>query len=303
MPLFLSSLQKEEILTLIKKSFSEFRFFETLCLQPVRNLIEDSTRIDFSKQFIASLLERYVNNLSSYESKEEKELLYKLRVILTTTAIYLLSMKTEITHSTFYPNTEKLLENYPKWRDRLDLSKREDQMELEFLLKFRNFMSLALQFVSPINNKIFLLRVVERLEGSNNEYITGTGQKEVVTRRATDIFHQESGVKMKTTKDETESQSLSPTSSSNPSPTLKRKKEELGDNTPDIKNQKRRKRREEKKQQQKSVHFAQISSSPQSILPRESEISFEVDAETESNLFQEGYPGSFTEDLKNIFTF
>ena len=45
--------------------------------------------------------------------------------------------------------------------------------------------------------KMFLLRVVERLEGGNNAYITGTGQRIEVTRRSTDIYHTETGKPLK----------------------------------------------------------------------------------------------------------
>jgi hypothetical protein len=195
MPLTLSKEQQEEILRKMKTAFSDFQYFDSLITKPIRKLIEDATRQEITPALVENVVKHYIENPSQYKSKEKekKEIFDKMKIILTATAVYLRSLH-PAGQSRFYRSVDELLIHYPHWNDQLDSSKPEDAKELELLLNFRNFMSLALELIKGKNKKIFLLRVVERLEGSNNEYITGTGQKASVTRRATDIFHSESGV-------------------------------------------------------------------------------------------------------------
>ena len=65
--------------------------------------------------------------------------------------------------------------------------------ELQYLLAFRNIIRVALLVIPPLSNKQLLLNIGGRLEGSGNEYITGTGQKICVTRRVI-IYEQEGRV-------------------------------------------------------------------------------------------------------------
>jgi hypothetical protein len=195
MPLTLSKEQQEEVLRKMKTAFSDFQYFDSLITKPIRKLIEDATRQEITPALVDNVIKHYIENPSQYKSKEKekKEIFDKMKIILTATAVYLRSLH-PAGQSRFYRSVDELLRHYPHWNEQLDSSKPEDAKELELLLNFRNFMSLALELIKGKNKKIFLLRVVERLEGSNNEYITGTGQKASVTRRATDIFHSESGV-------------------------------------------------------------------------------------------------------------
>ena len=69
----------------------------------------------------------------------------------------------------------------------------EGPRELQYLLAFRNIVRVALLVIPPLSNKQLLLNIGGRLEGSGNEYITGTGQKICVTRRVA-IYEQEGRV-------------------------------------------------------------------------------------------------------------
>jgi hypothetical protein len=211
--LLLTSNQQEEIFHYIKKIFSDFKYFETFS-SSVKALICDSTKVEFEPLFIHYLVEKYVKNSDQYETKEQKKILDSAKTMLTTTAVYLYSLQSFTQHY-FYRSIDDLILSYPQFRDLWALScstsssssssKRIDEQlsreavlqELGYLLKFRNYMIVALMLIPAKGNKTFLLRIIERLEGSGNEYILGSGQKTAVTRRC-DIYHQESKIEVQT---------------------------------------------------------------------------------------------------------
>jgi hypothetical protein len=192
--LSLSQYQQEEVFHFLKRVFSDFKFFESHAANPLKALISDSTKVEIDSLFVFSLTEKYIKNYEQYQSKEQKTVLETMKVVLTTAAVYLFSL-----HAFFqdqlYHSTQHLLEHYPQLKTQLNASKPEELKELQHLLRFRNYMVLALMLIPAKGNKTFLIRVLERLEGSNATYITGSGQKPAVTRR-TDIYHQESGIEI-----------------------------------------------------------------------------------------------------------
>ena len=84
-------------------------------------------------------------------------------------------------------SVDELLRHYPEFIDV------KDKQELLYLLAFRNIVRVALLIIPPLGNKQLLLNIGGRLEGSGNEYITGTGQKQCVSRRVA-IYEQEGRV-------------------------------------------------------------------------------------------------------------
>jgi hypothetical protein len=195
MPLFLSQEKQNDVFNKIKKIFSDFNYFDLLLSKGIKQLISDVTFDEINMEFIESLNETYIKEMEIYQTKEQLAILEKMKIILMTTVVYLFSLSPSA-HSFLIHSTEDLLSLYPQFKEQLSLTCKLDIQELEYLIQFRNYMKLALLLLPARNNKIFLLRVVERLEGSSIEYITGTGQRPAVTRRATDIFHQESGLPM-----------------------------------------------------------------------------------------------------------
>eukprot|EP01040_Poterioochromonas_malhamensis_P011953 gene11953-13041_t len=182
----LTSAQQEDIYLYIRRLFYDVKSFD-LIAPSVKMLIHDSTKLEIDPLFILMLEERYLSHqpfvqalfqtsLTSFTmSKEQKQLLQKLKGYLYQSIDELLSQ---------YPHFKtQLQQQYPKPDERIK--------ELQYLLYFRNYMIIALMLIPAKSNKTFLLKVVERLEGSGKEYITGTGQKPTVNRRM-DIFHQES---------------------------------------------------------------------------------------------------------------
>jgi hypothetical protein len=191
MPLSLTPDRKEEVFLLVKRAFSDFRYFDELVTEPLRKFIDDSTKFDIDFQITKSIAERYLN-IHSFVTKDQKEVLEKIRVILTAAAVYLCYLSCP-SHVKIISTIDELFEDYPSFAEQLNVNDPIDKKELDYLVKFRNFMVIGITLVQAKGNKLFLLRVVERLEGSNNEYITGTGQKPTVNRRVA-IFHQESEV-------------------------------------------------------------------------------------------------------------
>mmetsp|Transcript_17972 Transcript_17972/g.19486 ORF Transcript_17972/g.19486 Transcript_17972/m.19486 type:complete len:369 (+) Transcript_17972:56-1162(+) len=200
----LTSAQQEDIYLYIRRLFYDVKSFD-LIAPSVKMLIHDSTKLEIDPLFILMLEERYLSHqpfvqalfqtsLTSFTmSKEQKQLLQKLKVILTTTVVYLYSFHSFI-KGYLYQSIDELLSQYPHFKTQLQQQypKPDERIkELQYLLYFRNYMIIALMLIPAKSNKTFLLKVVERLEGSGKEYITGTGQKPTVNRRM-DIFHQES---------------------------------------------------------------------------------------------------------------
>lgn len=198
MPLVLSQSKKEEIFRFLKKAFSDFRYFDEKMSQSIHQLIDKSTMYDFDSYFMNDLLEFCYgpHYQSQYlDSKEKKDIFQTIRIILHATVIYLFSLN-PLVQDRLYKSTDDLLRAYPQFKEQLlPLERSDNNKELNNLLIFRNYMVIALLLLPAKENKIFLLRIIERLEGSNEQYITGTGQKPSTTRRC-DIFHQESGTEM-----------------------------------------------------------------------------------------------------------
>lgn len=191
MPLRLTDQEQEEIFYQIKKAFSDFQYFDLLIAAPLRQMIQDSTRKDFGVDTAKSIMKDYVD-MSLYQNEKQKEELKKVEQILTASQV-LLHSKSTYGQAVMWNDADELLREYPEFE-----SVRTDPKELQYLLNFRNFMAVALTLLTASGNKIFLLRVIERLEGSGNEYITGSGQKISVTRRIA-IYEKEGKVKSKKT--------------------------------------------------------------------------------------------------------
>jgi hypothetical protein len=194
MPIPLSAEEKEEIFLNIRKAFSDFRYFN-LIEEPLRRLIHDCTEVyDIDYDKTRNVLDLYIADKNSYTTKDQQEILTKFRHILTAAYILIYSRKPEM-DALKYHSVDEMLIHYPEklFTDLKYSVVPDDQKELNYLLYFRNYMAIALKIVAAKSNKLFLLKVLERLEGSNNEYITGSGQKPSTTRRL-DIYAKESSI-------------------------------------------------------------------------------------------------------------
>lgn len=176
----------------MRRTFSDMLHFDMLMLLPLRLLIEQQNALIDAGQCDGADM-HYVNEekilkevytLEAFQqSKEQKRILDKMRYVMTACKLYLLS-RTLAGQRLFLPEVDSLLQVYPEFAH-------VSGSELLHLLRFRNFMHLGL-LVVPGRPKIFLLRVVERLEGADNQYITGKGQTEATDHRVL-IYEREGG--------------------------------------------------------------------------------------------------------------
>ncbi len=188
MPVTLTPEERSEIFLTIKKAFSDFKYFDKV-EGPLLQVIHDATtKYDLDYDKTKNILD-YIPDRDQYKTKEQSDILSKFRVILTAATILIYSYHPDA-DAVRYPSIEVFLQYYPEYDSLRNSTVLDDRKELEYLLNFRNYMAIALLIITAKSNKLFLLKVIERLEGSNNEYITGSGQKPSTTRRL-DIYKRE----------------------------------------------------------------------------------------------------------------
>ena len=173
-----------EVFNSIKSSFSDFHLFDYLVSDKLKQAIMDADNIELNMKTTKKVAERYFD-VDSFKTPEQKLVWAQIQLIFKSCYVLILSRQ-ESTRSTFWNDTETLLEHYPQFAS-------VDSEELDLLLNFRNMVKATLLVVPARLNKQCILKIAGRLEGSQNEYITGGGQKPAVTRRV-QIYEQEGGI-------------------------------------------------------------------------------------------------------------
>lgn len=129
-------------------------------------------------------------NVKLFKSKNEKNFLFAIEVILKAAVVYCLSFRKDSIFDKF-KSVGELLEEYPSFvQEDLDAS------ELEYLLAYRNMMRIALEIIPAKCNKRLLMNICSTLEGSGKVYITG-GTQSLSTCRRVLIYERESDMKPK----------------------------------------------------------------------------------------------------------
>lgn len=175
---------QEEIYNALKSAYSDFHLFESLVASKLWQCVKDTDHVEINVKTTKRVVERYYD-MTMFQSKEQKSLLAQIQQIFQTCYVLVLSYH-DHGQALLWPDVTTLKLNYPQFACC-------DETELNFLLKFRNMMRVALLIIPAYKHKQNLLRIAARLEGSHNEYITGGGQKASVTRRV-DIYEKEGGV-------------------------------------------------------------------------------------------------------------
>lgn len=176
--------QHDEIFYQMKRIFSDFHLLDKLVASNLKTAIQESNNIEINHLTTKKVVERYYD-VQSFTSPEQKLLLSQISLIFK--ACYVLILTYHDGPKQFmWQSVDKLLEAYPEFQGV------EDE-ELQLLLKFRNMLRITLLLIPARLNKSIILKVAGRLEGSQNEYITGGGQKKEVQRRVK-IYEQEGGV-------------------------------------------------------------------------------------------------------------
>lgn len=168
----------------IKSSFSDFHLFDNLVSEKLKQAIIDSDNIEINFKTTKKVAERYFD-VESFKTTEQKLVWAQIQLIFKACYVLILS-QSDSSQALFWDDVETLLDNYPSFSS-------VDTEEQQLLLNFRNMVKITLMVVPARLNKQCILKIAGRLEGSQNEYITGGGQKPAVTRRV-EIYEREGGI-------------------------------------------------------------------------------------------------------------
>ncbi|KAJ1405665.1 hypothetical protein B484DRAFT_483363, partial [Ochromonadaceae sp. CCMP2298] len=175
-----------EVFSRVKSSFSDFHLFDFLVAEKLKKAITDSNSIEINMKTTKRLAERYFD-VDKFKTAEQKMVLAQIQLIFRSAYVLLLSHQ-EAPRAMFMHSTAELLSKFPQFK-----TLAVDQEELGLLLNFRNMCKVALLVIPARLNKQCIIKIAGRLEGSQNEYITGGGQKPAVSRRV-EIYEAEGGI-------------------------------------------------------------------------------------------------------------
>jgi hypothetical protein len=184
MPVTISPNQQEEAYEKVKDAFIDFPLFDKLVSKQLKQAIADSNTIDIDAKSVRKITEKYFD-VNSFQTEQQKLLLAQIHLILRTAFVVVLSFHENL-QALLWKDVPTLLEHYPQFQG-------QEEDELNYLLKFRNYLRLSLIIIPARLNKQMLLKIAARLEGSRQEYITGGGQKPGVTRRV-EVYEQEGNI-------------------------------------------------------------------------------------------------------------
>jgi hypothetical protein len=174
----------QEVFSFIKSSFSDFHLFDYLVADKLKQAIMDADNIELNQKTAKKVAERYFD-VDSFKTPEQKLVWAQIQLIFKACYVLILS-KQDSSKALFWDDVQVLLDHFPQFES-------VDSEELDLLLNFRNMLKVTLLLVPARLNKQLILKIAGRLEGSQNEYITGGGQKPAVTRRV-QIYEQEGGI-------------------------------------------------------------------------------------------------------------
>lgn len=183
--------QKDEIVSFLRKAFSDYFSFDVFLAAGLSALIDDvlEGRLAHNYVTIKLLMDRYSSPALDKNASDQ------MKILLCSSYLALVQHRKDFAN--IVVDRAELIHRYPSFAE-------EDAQEISYLLIFRNLLAIALTFVPAKGNKILLIKMIERLEGSNNEYVTGSGQKPAVTRRVI-IYETEGSVKAKRKSNEVDS--------------------------------------------------------------------------------------------------
>jgi len=150
----------------LKSIFSDFQFFDSLVANNLWQAIIDTNKIEINIKTTKKVVERYYDE-DKYNTNELKLIWSQLNLIFKTCYVLIYSYHEE-QQDLFWNDINTLLLNYPLFNKISN-----DIHELNLLLKFRNMLRITIELIPARLNKQIILKIAARLEGSQNEYITG----------------------------------------------------------------------------------------------------------------------------------
>jgi hypothetical protein len=190
-----------EVYNTLKNIFTDFykggvNYFEELVDVPLRKMIfeefvtAEGRALLLSHKIADKIVQRYYD-LKDYKdhsdpvrNKNLKWRLEMLQLIFKCGLVLLAASDPKYLEDhdvDLLDDVETLVVAYPFLLD--DLNIQNDRKELTYTLSFLNYIRIAMPIIPAASNKHLLLKIVERLEGSNNHYVTGGGMKPATRRR------------------------------------------------------------------------------------------------------------------------
>lgn len=166
MAVILSLETHQKIFFNLKSIFSDFQFFDNLVANNLWQAIIDTNRIEINIKTTKKVVERYYDE-DKYNTNELKLIWSQLNLIFKTCYVLIYSYH-EKQQYLLWKDVNILLLNYPSFNTIFN-----DIHELNLLLKFRNMLRITIELIPARLNKQIILKIAARLEGSQNEYITG----------------------------------------------------------------------------------------------------------------------------------
>lgn len=177
----------DEIYSRLKRIFSDVYDFETLIAPKLYEAIRDSNQTSINPKTMKRVVERYFDK-EHFKPPEQKSKWLDIQIIFKTCYVLIISYH-EYPMSLIWDDLNFFKQSYQEFYEHNDI----DEDEWNLLLNFRNYLRVTLLLIPARLNKQSILKIAARLEGSNNEYITGGGQRNAVTRRVR-IYEKEGGV-------------------------------------------------------------------------------------------------------------
>lgn len=194
--------QGQEVYSKLENLFADFykegiNFFEELAAGPLKRMIfEEFTTVEgksllLSHKIADKIVQRYYDvkeykDPDPFKNKDLKWRLDMLQLIFKCGLILLAANDPNYFDDhdiDLLKDVNAMLVAHPFLLDELKLNEHKDQKELNYLLVFLNYIRIAMPIIPAASNKHLLLKIVERLEGSNNHYVCGGGMKPAVRRR------------------------------------------------------------------------------------------------------------------------
>jgi hypothetical protein len=152
----------------------------------ITNFCSEESRICSSS--VAELMTMYFQPNGFRADSIEKEVLSEVEVIVKAGVVYFLALRLLSTFDKIN-DTEEFAKDYPEFSGTDDI----DDLELQYLLIYRNMMKVAIGVIEPEGHKRLLMRICSFLEGSRRSYATGGTQSPSTSRRVL-IYERESGI-------------------------------------------------------------------------------------------------------------
>jgi hypothetical protein len=190
----------EELFQLMRTLFSDFyksgvNYFDELASEKLRRMIfeefntpEGKNKL-LTKEIVQRIFDRYYDKrqYKSADTAIQKQLKWRmemLNLIFKSCLVLLAAQQPDYIRDNeiqLVPDVKSMIELYPELGTELD--EQVDKKELGYLLTFLNYARIAMPIIPANSNKHLLLKILERLEGSNNHYVTGGGSKPSTNRR------------------------------------------------------------------------------------------------------------------------